>query len=117
MKTLPVSHSGNDHLPDETITAGGTGLLRSLGALCSVLGTRLLTIGYTCRIQRTSDDVITDARQVLDSPASDKNNAVLLQSMSDTGDVNDTFQTVDETDSGDLSDGGVRLFRGGGGHG
>ncbi len=54
----------------------GTGL----GALRTILGTGLATVGNTLGIERTADDVVTHAREVLNTgPATNQYDAVLLQ--------------------------------------
>ena len=55
--------------------------------------------------------MVSDARQVPDSSASDQNNAVLLQIMSNTGNIRGHFHTVRKTNSCNLSQSGIRFFR------
>ena len=50
-----------------------------LGTLGTVLGTCLHTALNTLSIQSTTDNVVTNTRQVLDTAAADHNNAMLLQ--------------------------------------
>ena len=82
--------------------------LRLLG---TVLGTGLVSLGNTLSIECTSDDVITYTGEVLNSSASDKNNRVLLEVVSDTGNLSCYFVSVCKLNSGDLSHSGVRLLR------
>ena len=89
-------------------------LLAGLRTLCTVLGTGLHTLGNTLCIECTTDDVVTNTREILNTAASDQNNAVLLKVMAYTGDVRRYFDTVGQSYSGDLSDSGVRLLRGSG---
>ena len=72
----------------------------------------MLPVGNTLCIQRSADDVVTYTRQVTDSSAADQDNRVLLQVVSDTGNVDRCFQTVGKTYSRDLTKSGVRLFGG-----
>ena len=51
-------------------------IFRSLGA---VLGAGLLSVGYACGIQRTSDDVVSGTRKILNTAAADQNYGVLLK--------------------------------------
>jgi hypothetical protein len=60
--------------------------------------------------------VITYTRQVTDTSASDQDHRVLLEVVTDTGDVGGSLQTVGQTDSRDLTKSGVRLLRAGGGN-
>ena len=85
-------------------------LLAGLGTLCTVLGTGLHTTLYTLSIQSAADDVVTDTGKVLDSSAADHNNRVLLQVMTDTGDISSHFVTVGQSDSRDLTECRVRLL-------
>ena len=62
-------------------------VLLALGALCAVLGTGLHTAGHTLGIQRTTDDVVTDTGQVLDTTTADHHDGVLLQGVTHAGDV------------------------------
>ena len=59
----------------------------SLRLLCAVLGTSLISLSYALCIECTSDDVVTNTGEVLNSSASDKNNGVFLQVMTDTWNV------------------------------
>ena len=58
--------------------------------------------------------MITDTRDVLDSSAADQHNAVLLQIVTNTGDVSGDFDPVGQSDSGDLSQCRIRFLRGDG---
>ena len=84
-------------------------LLRALGA---VLGTGLHTAADALSIQSAADDVVTYTREVLDTAAADHHHRVLLQVVTDTGDVSGDLIAVGETDTGDLTKSGVRLLRG-----
>ena len=83
-----------------------------LRLLCTVLGTSLLTVSNSCSIQSTTNDVVTGTGQVLYSSASNENHAMLLKVVTFTGNVAGYFNTVRKTNSGDLTQSGVRLLRG-----
>ena len=68
----------------------------------------------TLSIQSTTDDVVTDTGQVLNTTATDQHDGVLLQVMADTGNVRGDLDTIREADTGDLTQSRVRLL---GGHG
>ena len=60
--------------------------------------------------------MVTNARQVLDTAAADQHDRVLLQVVTDTGNISGNLVTVGQTHTGDLTQSGVRLLRGGGTH-
>ena len=78
-------------------------LLRRLWSLSAILRASLFSVGYTCCIKSTSDDVIPCTRQILNSSATDENNAVLLKVVTFSGNVACYLDTVRKTYSGDLS--------------
>ena len=92
-------------------------LLLGLRTLLTVLGTGLHTAIHTLGIERTADDVVTHAGEVLDTAAADHDHGVLLQVVTDTGDVSGDLVTIRQTHTGDLTKSGVRLLRGGGTNG
>ena len=87
-------------------------LLLGLRTLSTVLGTSLHTTGDTLGIQRTTDDVITHTRQILDTAATDHDDGVFLQVVANTGDVSGDFVTIAQAHTGDLTQCGVGLFGG-----
>ena len=89
-------------------------LLAGLGPLCTVLGAGLHTAIDTLSIQGTTDDVVTDTGKVLNTAAADQNHGVLLQVVTNTGDISGNFHTVGQTHTGDLTQCGVGLLGGGG---
>ena len=91
-------------------------LLRCTGlrTLCAVLGAGLATTCNTLGIQSTTDDVVTNTGQVLDTAAANQNDGVLLQVMADAGNVRGDLNTIRQADTGDLTQSRVRLL---GGHG
>ena len=86
--------------------------LSSLRTLSTVLGASLHSLVYTLSVECTSDDVVTHTRKVLNTAATDQNNGVFLQFVSDTGNISCNFITVRKLNSGNLSHRGVRLLRG-----
>ena len=81
-----------------------------LGLLRSVAGTSLHPLGYTSSIQSTTNDVVTNARQVTNTAATNQNHAVLLKIVAFTGNVTSTFNLVRQTDTGDFPKSRVRLL-------
>ena len=61
--------------------------------------------------------MVSDAGEIFNSSATDKDGAVLLQVVSFAGDINDTFRLVGKSYTRDFTKRGVRLFGGGGRHG
>src|SRR5574344_17380 len=86
-------------------------LLRALGA---VLGTGLHTALHALSVQRAADDVVTHTGEVLDTTAADHDHRVLLQGMTDAGNVSGDLVAIGETDTRDLTKCGVRLLGSGG---
>lgn len=78
---------------------------------CAVFRSALHSVVDTSRIERTSDNMVSHTREILDSSASDQNDTVLLQVMSDSRDVRGHFHTICQTHSCDLSQSRVRFFR------
>jgi hypothetical protein len=66
----------------------------------------------TLGVQDAPDNVITDAREILDPSTSNEHNRVLLKVMADTGDVGGDLHAVGQSYAGDLSESGIRLFGG-----
>src|SRR5207302_1952569 len=62
-------------------------------------------------IERAADDVIADARQVLDAAAADQHQRVLLQIVADAGNVGRHFDAVGQPHARHFSQCGVRLLR------
>src|SRR5690606_3950649 len=88
----------------------------STGLLGSVLGTPLLAVGDADRVQGTTDDVVTNAGQVLHTAAADEHHGVLLQVVAHARDGARHLDAVAEPNTGDLAERGVRLRRRGGVH-
>ena len=86
-------------------------LLGSLRLLSSIQGTALVASVNACAVERTSDDVVTNTREVLDTAAADHNDRVFLEVMSDTRNVSSDFHAVGKTDTGIFTKCRVRLLR------
>ncbi len=84
------------------------GFLRALGA---VLGAALVPLGNADGVERSTDDVITNTRKIFDTAPADEHDRVLLEVVTDTRDVGGDFDSVGETDTGDLAERRVRLLR------
>src|SRR5579864_201014 len=83
---------------------------RSLRSLGSVLRSSLLAVRYSDRIQRSTDYVITHARQIFHAPSANEHDGVLLQVVADAGNVGCYFNAVGQPDARDLAQSGVRLL-------
>src|SRR5581483_6053422 len=94
---------------DESGLLRGEAWLRaSLGA---VLGAGLLAVRDARRVERGPDHLVAEARQVLDAPAADQDDGVLLEVVPLPGDVGADLHAVRQAHAGDLAQGGVRLLR------
>ena len=61
-------------------------------------------------VELAADDVVADARQVLDAASPDHDDRVLLEVVADAGDVARDLDVVGQPDPGDLPHGRVRLL-------
>src|ERR1043165_6828151 len=84
------------------------GQFRSFGP---VFRASLLPVLDALGIERTANDVVAHARQVLDPAAADQDNRVLLQVVALAADVTDDFEAVGEPHLGNLAKRRVRLLR------
>lgn len=75
-----------------------------LWPLGAVLAPALLAVGGACGLLCASDDVVPNAREVFDSSSPDKDDAVLLEVVSDAWDVGSDLDAVSEPYAGDLSE-------------
>src|SRR3989475_1241182 len=78
----------------------------------AVLGTALLAVRHARCVERSADDLVPDARQVLDTAASDEDDGVLLEIVALARDVGRDLHLVRQADARDLPKGRVRLLRG-----
>src|SRR3954447_9196891 len=86
------------------------GLFALLRCLRSVLRPSLLPIFHAARIQGSTDDVVANARQVLDSPAAHQHHRVLLQVVTLTRNVRRNFHLIGKADSGDFAQRRIRFL-------
>src|SRR5699024_1869009 len=84
-------------------------LLRSLRA---VFGTALIAVCDALSIERAADDVVTHTRQATYTSASDEHYRVLLEVVSDTGDIDGRLESIGKSYTGNLAERRVRLLRG-----
>src|SRR5207248_11061128 len=97
----------------------GAGPLRGMSALLllrAVAAARLLAVAHTLGVQRATDDLVPDAREVLHPASADQHDRVLLQVVPDTGDVRGDLDLAGQPDARHLSQRRVRLLRRGGVH-
>src|SRR3954469_21436690 len=87
--------------------SAGSRLRRRLGA---VLAAALLAIADAGRVEGAPDDVVLDRRKVLDLAAADQHHGVLLEVVTDAGDVGRDLHLVGQPDAGDLAERRVRLL-------
>lgn len=77
----------------------------------TVFGTGTLPIRYAGRIQRSPDDMITHAGQILNAAAADQHDRVLLEIMTFPGNIRCDLHAVRQSDPGDFAQGRVRFLR------
>ena len=82
-----------------------------LAALDAVLRTALVATIDTEGVERTTDDVVTNAGKVTDTSATNQDDRVFLKVVTFAADVGTDFAPVGESDSSDLAERGVRLLR------
>jgi hypothetical protein len=92
-------------------TALGRASLSRFGPLGSIFGATAATFCNAIAIQRTTNDVVAHAGQVLHTPTPDKYDGMLLQIMPFTWDVSGYFHLVCETHAGNLAHCRIRLLR------
>ncbi|EDT88871.1 hypothetical protein BIFLAC_04596 [Bifidobacterium animalis subsp. lactis HN019] len=85
-----------------------------LRLLCSVQGTTLLAVLDALGIECTTHDVVTHARQILDTAAAHEHDGVLLQVVAFARNIGGDFDAGAQTNTSDLTQCRVRLLRGGG---
>src|SRR4029077_17566231 len=88
----------------------------ALGGLDPVARARLLAIGDAGGVEGAADDLVADARQVLDATTADQHDRVLLKVVSLAGNVGGDLHAVGQPDTGDLAQSRVRLLRRDRGH-
>src|SRR5208337_2470172 len=76
----------------------------------TVLGTALLAIGNSQRIESSSNDMVPDTWKVLYTATANEHNGVLLQIVPDPRDIGCNFNTVCQADAGDFAQGRIGLL-------
>src|SRR5580765_2462607 len=92
----------------------GAGPLRGISALLllrAVPAAGLLAVLDALSVERTADDLVPNAGEVLHTTAADEHDRVLLQVVADARDVSRDLDAAREPDAGDLAQRGVRLLR------
>jgi len=77
---------------------------------CTVFTSALFAISHAGTVKHTSDDMISNARQIPDPASSNNNRTVLLQVVINARYVSCNFLAVGQPDTSNFSQGGVRLF-------
>src|ERR1700738_533845 len=84
---------------------------RSLRPLGAVLRAALVAVLDALRVEHAAQDVIANARQILDAAAADHHHRVLLQIVPLARDIADDLEAVGQANFGDLAQRRVRLLR------
>src|SRR4051812_1727515 len=82
----------------------------SLLLLDAVLGAGLLAVADAGGVERPADDLVADARQVLDAAAADEHDRVLLKVVALARDVDGDLDATRDADAGHLAQRRVRLL-------
>src|SRR5215470_9975328 len=90
--------------------------MSALLLLRAVTAAGLLAVADTLGVQRTANDLVADAGEVLHTAATDEHDRVLLQVVADAGDVRGHLDLAAELDPGDLAQRRVGLLGGSGVH-
>src|SRR6266702_5472270 len=109
--------SGEPYTGSEISGRFGAGPLRGMSALLllrAVPAASLLAVLHALGVQRTADDLVADAGQVLHPATADQHHRVLLQVVTLTRDVGRDLDTTGQLYASDLAQRRVRLLRGGG---
>src|SRR5690349_6604183 len=105
--------SGELYTGSATSCRRPAGPLRGMSALLllrAVAAAGLLAVADTLGVQRAADDLVSNTRQVLDTPATHEHDRVLLKVVADTRDVRGHLDAVGEPDTRHLAESGVRLL-------
>src|ERR687890_1162545 len=121
MRILFTSWVTSGELYTGSATTGwrGAGPLRGMSALLllrAVTAAGLLAVADTLGVQRTADDLVADAREVLHTTATHEHDRVLLQVVADARDVRRHLDLAAELHTSDLAQRRVRLLGGSGVH-
>src|ERR1700743_755954 len=105
--------SGEPYTGSVTSCRFDAGPLRGISALLllrAVAAARLLAVADTLGVQRTTDDLVADTRQVTDTATANEHDRVLLQVVSHARDVGGDLDLARQPDAGDLAQRRVRLL-------
>src|SRR3954453_20690632 len=111
--------SGELYTGSETNGRFGAGPFRGMSALLllrAVTAAGLLAVADTLGVQRTANDLVADAGEVLHPAATHEHDRVLLQVVAHAGDVRRHLDLAAELHTSDLAQRRVRLLGGGGVH-
>src|SRR5690349_1981855 len=100
-----------------TTACFGAGPLRGISALLllrAVSAAGLLAVADTLGVQRAADDLVANAGQVLHTTATDQNDRVLLEVVTNPGDVGGDLDATAQLDTRHLPQSRVRLLGRGG---
>src|SRR3982751_2002329 len=90
--------------------------MSALLLLRAITAAGLLAVADTLGVQRTADDLVADAREVLHATAAHEHDRVLLQVVADARDVRRHLDLAAELHTSDLAQRRVRLLGGSGVH-
>src|SRR3954454_10351533 len=105
--------SGELYTGSATTGWRGAGPLRGMSALLllrAVTAAGLLAVADTLGVERTADDLVADAGQVLHTTAAHEHDRVLLQVVADARDVGGDLDPAGEPDAGNLAERRVGLL-------
>src|SRR6187402_1720388 len=108
MRILLTSCVTSGELYTGSATSGrrGAGPLRGMSALLllrAVTAAGLLAVADALGVQRTTDDLVPDAGEVLHPAATDEHDRVLLKVVTDTWDVGRHLDAVAQSHTGHLA--------------
>ncbi len=76
----------------------------------AITAAALFAVGDALAVEHTAHNMITNTRKILDASAANNDHRVLLQVMTDAGNVRVDFHLVGQTYFGDLTQSRVRFF-------
>src|SRR6202000_2481406 len=106
--------SGEPYTGSVTSCRFAAGPLRGISALLllrAITAARLLAVADTLGVQRAADDLVAHTGQVTDTTAADQHDGVLLEVVTDTGDVRGDLDLAGQPDAGNLAERRVGLLR------
>src|SRR5439155_11144333 len=91
-------------------TSSVAGRKLSFRPLRAIFRARLLAVCNSRRVQRSTNDMVANARKVLYTAATDQDDRVFLQIVADTGDVGCNFNPIGQTHTCNFAKGRIRLL-------